>query len=293
MGSDKPLNDLLLVVISGLSGSGKSIAIKCFEDMGFFCVDNMPPPLLPVFVDLCLQSVSGIHNIVVSIDIREREFIRDFFSIFRKLKKEGYRVELIFFEAIDNILLRRFSETRRPHPLAKTSSVLEGIRIEKEQLAELRKEADRIIDTTEYTPQQLKEILTNEYRDKNDKRKIKISIISFGYKYGTPSEIDLLFDVRFIQNPNFAPMLQHLSGQDPEVIDYVLKQNETREFLEKTKDLFDFLIPLYQKEGRAYLTIAIGCTGGRHRSIAVGEMLNNHLTAKGHESSIRHRDIDR
>src|SRR3972149_959031 len=293
MRSDKSSNDLQLVIISGLSGSGKSIAIKCFEDMGFFCVDNLPPPLLSIFVDLCFQSVSGIHNVAVGVDIREREFLRGFFSIFRKLKKEGYRVELIFFEAADNILLRRFSETRRPHPLAKTISVLEGIRIEKEQLAGLRKEADRIIDTTDHTPLKLKEILTNEYRDKKDQKKIKISIKPFGYKYGTPTEIDLLFDVRFIQNPNFVPTLRPLSGQDPEVIDYILKQGETYGFLERVKDLLDFLIPLYEKEGRAYLTIAIGCTGGRHRSIVIGEIINNHLIDKGYDSSIRHRDINR
>jgi UPF0042 nucleotide-binding protein len=286
-------NDLAVIIISGLSGSGKSIAIRCFEDMGYFCVDNLPPPLLPVFVDLCCQSMSEIKNVAVGMDIRERVFLGDFFQNFKKLKEEGYRVKLIFLEAEDSVLLRRFSETRRPHPLAKTVSVLDGIRIEREHLGDLRKEADKIIDTTDCSPQQLKELLIGEYLDKAEQNAIKISVVSFGYRYGTPSEVDLLFDVRFISNPNFVPSLRPLTGQDPEVISYILKQSEVTTFLERVKNLLDFLIPQYQKEGRAYLTIAIGCTGGRHRSIAIGEILDAYLKSKGHDSSIKHRDINR
>lgn len=285
--------DLRLVIVSGLSGSGKTNALKCFEDLGFFCVDNLPPPLLPVFADLCVQSSAGIKKVAVGIDIRERDFLRDFLSASEQMKKEGYQYELIFFEAKDEVLVRRFSETRRPHPLAQKRPVLEGIHQEREQMAELKKRADRIIDTSDFTIQQLKDVVVQYYFDRGENRKPSISIISFGYKYGIPYEIDLLFDVRFLQNPNILSELKPLSGEDPVVQTYVFKRPEAEMFIEHVKSFLSFLIPFYEKEGRPYLTVAIGCTGGRHRSVAVAHRLYDDLKSSQCDVVLRHRDIHR
>jgi RNase adapter protein RapZ len=285
--------DLRLVIVSGLSGSGKTNALKCFEDLGFFCVDNLPPPLLPVFADLCVQSSAGIKKVAVGIDIRERDFLRDFLSASEQMKKEGYQYELIFFEAKDEVLVRRFSETRRPHPLAKRRPVLEGIHQEREQMAELKKRSDRIIDTSDFTIQQLKDVVVQYYFDRGENRKPSISIISFGYKYGIPYEIDLLFDVRFLQNPNIISDLKPFSGEDPVVQAYVFKRPEAEIFIEHVKSFLSFLIPFYEKEGRPYLTVAIGCTGGRHRSVAVAHRLYDDLKSSQYDVVLRHRDIHR
>jgi len=285
--------DLRLVIVSGLSGSGKTNALKCFEDLGFFCVDNLPPPLLPVFADLCVQSSTGIKKVAVGIDIRERDFLGDFLSVSERMKKEGYQYELIFFEAKDEVLIRRFSETRRPHPLAKNRPILEGIQQEREQLAELKQRADRIIDTSDFTIQQLKDVVVQYYVDHGESRKPSISIISFGYKNGIPYEIDLLFDVRFLQNPNFVAELKPLSGEDPAIQEYVFKKKEAGKFIEQVKSFLAFLVPYYEKEGRPYLTIAIGCTGGRHRSVAIARRLYDDLKAAHYDAVLRHRDIHR
>lgn len=285
--------DLRLVIVSGLSGSGKTNALKCFEDLGFFCVDNLPPPLLPVFADLCIQSSAGITKVAVGIDIRERDFLRDFLAISERLKGEGYQYELIFFEADDEVLVRRFSETRRPHPLAKNTPILEGIQKEREQLAELKKRSDRIIDTSNFTIQQLKDVIAQYYLDQGEIRKPSISVISFGYKYGIPYETDLLFDVRFLQNPNFVSELKPLSGEDPAVQDYVFRKPEADRFIELVKSFLSFLVPFYEKEGRPYLTLAIGCTGGRHRSVAIARRLHDDLKAAHYQVVLRHRDVNR
>ncbi|MBI3810797.1 MAG: RNase adapter RapZ [Nitrospirae bacterium] len=285
--------DLRLVIVSGLSGSGKTTALKCFEDLGFFCVDNLPPPLLPVFAELCMQSRTGIKKVAVGIDIRERDFLGDFLSVSEQMKKEDYQYELIFFEAKDEVLIRRFSETRRPHPLAKNRPILEGIQEEREQLAELKRRSDRIIDTSNFTIQQLKDIVVQYYVDHGEIRKPCISIISFGYKYGIPYEIDLLFDVRFLQNPNFVSELKALSGEDRAIQDYVFKKPEAETFIDHVKSFLTFLVPFYEKEGRPYLTIAIGCTGGRHRSVAIARRLYDDLKAAEYDAVLRHRDIHR
>jgi UPF0042 nucleotide-binding protein len=285
--------DLRLVIVSGLSGSGKTNALKCFEDLGFFCVDNLPPPLLPVFADLCTQSSAGITKVAVGIDIRERDFLRDFLTISDRLKGEGYQYELIFFEADDEVLVRRFSETRRPHPLARNTPILEGIKKEREQLAELKKRSDRIIDTSTFTLQQLKDVIAQNYSDQGEVRKPSISVISFGYKYGIPYETDLLFDVRFLQNPNFVSELKPLSGEDSAVQEYVFRKPEADRFIELVKSFLSFLIPFYEKEGRPYLTIAIGCTGGRHRSVAIARRLHDDLKAAHYQTVLRHRDVNR
>jgi UPF0042 nucleotide-binding protein len=282
-----------LVIVSGLSGSGKTNALKCFEDLGFFCVDNLPPPLLPVFADLCTQSSAGITKVAVGIDIRERDFLRDFLTIAERLKRDGYHCELIFFEANDEVLVRRFSETRRPHPLAKNMPILEGIQKEREQLAELKKRSDRIIDTSAFTIQQLKDVIAQYYLDQGEIRKPSISVISFGYKYGIPYETDLLFDVRFLQNPNFVSELKPLSGEDPSVQEYVFRKPEADRFIELVKSFLAFLVPFYEKEGRPYLTMAIGCTGGRHRSVAMARRLHDDLKAAHYQVVLRHRDVNR
>jgi len=285
--------DLRLVIVSGLSGSGKTNALKCFEDLGFFCVDNLPPPLLPVFADLCTQSSAGITKVAVGIDIRERDFLRDFLTISERLKGEGYHYELIFFEANDEVLVRRFSETRRPHPLARNTPILEGIQKEREQLAELKKRSDRIIDTSTFTLQQLKDVIAQNYSDQGEVRKPSISVISFGYKYGIPYETDLLFDVRFLQNPNFVSELKPLSGEDSAVQEYIFRKPEAERFIELVKSFLSFLVPFYEKEGRPYLTIAIGCTGGRHRSVAISRRLHDDLKAAHYQTVLRHRDVNR
>jgi UPF0042 nucleotide-binding protein len=240
-----------------------------------------------------VQSSTGIKKVAVGIDIRERDFLRDFLSVSDRMKKEGYQYELIFFEAKDEVLIRRFSETRRPHPLAKNRPILEGIQQEREQLAELKRRSDRIIDTSNFTIQQLKDIVVQYYVDHGESRKPNISIISFGYKYGIPYEIDLLFDVRFLQNPNIVSDLKPLSGEDPAIQEYVFKKPEAEKFIDQIKSFLAFLVPFYEKEGRPYLTIAIGCTGGRHRSVAIARRLCDDLKAAQYDVVLRHRDIHR
>ena len=280
-----------LVIISGLSGSGKSYVIKYFEDLGFFCIDNLPPQLLPKFVELCTQSRNDITKAALGIDIRERDFLGNFLNVFDQLKEQGYQMELLFLEAREEILLRRFSETRRPHPLAKGGSIVEGIKLESEKLQELRKRADKIIDTSDYHVHQLKEVITRYYLEKGENKHLNLSLISFGYKFGIPYDLDLLFDVRFLSNPNFERELKPLTGEDPRVQNYVMEQPETKTFLEKLYGFLDFLVPLYEKEGKSYLTIGIGCTGGRHRSVAVVNLLRGYLQRKGAQVHCRHRDI--
>ena len=287
------MNELRLIVVSGLSGAGKSYTIKCLEDLGFFCVDNLPPPFLPKFVDLCLQSPADIRRVALGVDIREREFLSEFLVIFDKMRHEGYTIELLFLEASEEVLVRRFSESRRPHPLAKDRPVIEGIRMERIQLQPLRDRSDQVIDTSFLSVQQLKEILTRHYVEQHEAKRLQLTMISFGYKYGIPFDADLLFDVRFLQNPQARQELKSLSGEDPKVVSYLLNDPAIGDFLRHLTDLFCFLIPLYEKDGRSYLTIGVGCTGGRHRSVAVVNELSNRLKNVGYEVSVRHRDIQR
>lgn len=285
------MKDLRVVIVSGLSGSGKSHVLRCFEDFGFFCVDNLPPPLLPKFAELCDQSVQGIRQVALGIDIRERDFLDEFFVIFDKLKTLGYPIEILFLEARDEVLVRRFSETRRPHPLAKDLPVIEGIRLERQRLQDLRKRADRILDTSDFSVHQLKEAIARYYKRDQSGLHLQITLVSFGYKFGIPYELDLLFDVRFLPNPNFVEQLKEHTGRDPRVKEYVLKETEAQLFLDGLFRLLDVTLPLYEREGRSYLTIGIGCTGGKHRSVAVVERLRDYLKDKGYVPLVRHRDI--
>ncbi len=282
-----------IIIVSGLSGSGKSVAIKCLEDMGFFCVDNLPSALVPKFVELCTQSDKKIANIALGIDVRERDFFGGFSKLYGELKEGGHEVEVLFFEASDEALARRFSESRRPHPVEKGRPLIESIRAERGMMEEIRAKADRIIDTTKLTVHQLRDQLKNDYKPKGGGEDIMVSVTSFGFKYGVPYDADLVFDVRFLPNPNFVPALKGLTGKQKPVQEFVRKNGTTAAFLRKVTGLLDFLIPLYTKEGKNYLTIAVGCTGGRHRSVAVAEFLKSRMKNKGMELQVRHRDIER
>ncbi|NGZ08523.1 MAG: RNase adapter RapZ [Nitrospira sp. LK70] len=284
---------LNLVIISGLSGSGKTYALKAFEDAGYFCIDNLPLTLLPTFVDLCNQQHSEITNVALGIDVRERAFFSDFGNILERVQALGHAVQLLFLEAREEVLIRRFSESRRPHPLLPDLPVLNGIRFEKERVAELRRRADRIIDTSDLTVHGLGELLASQFLGGPFDRRLTISIMTFGYKFGVPYDIDLLFDVRFLKNPFFVPELKPLSGDDPLVRTFVLTDPEAVSLMEHLEGLLKFLLPLFQRERRSYLTIGIGCTGGRHRSVAVASRLQESLSALGYEVGLKHRDIDK
>jgi RNase adapter protein RapZ len=282
---------LHLVIISGLSGSGKTHTIKCFEDLGFFCVDNLPPALLPTFADLCLQQGGEVTKVALGIDIRERGFFGDFFANVDRLKSLGHTVELLFLEAREEILVRRFSESRRPHPLLPHAPVLDGVRLERERMLDLRRRADRIIDTSDLTVHELRDLVAKYSHQSGEAQAMNVSVLTFGYKFGVPYDADLLFDVRFLRNPNFVPDLKPLSGEDARVQAYVMDDGEGAAFLKHLESLLTFLLPLYERERRSYLTIGIGCTGGRHRSVAIAARLQTHLAQAGRLITLRHRDL--
>ncbi len=281
---------LKLVVITGLSGAGKSHALKCFEDVGYFCVDNLPPALLPTFVELCHQQGGEIKNVALGIDIRERVFFADLTGILQRIKDLGHSVELLFLEARDAVLVRRFSESRRPHPLLPELPVLEGVRFEKERLSEIRSHADRIIDTSNLSVHELRDLLSRHFSHEQSRR-LTISLITFGYKFGVPYDIDLLFDVRFLRNPYFVPDLKPLTGEDPRVRSYVLEDPDAKGFLDRLEAFFTFLIPLFERERRSYLNVGIGCTGGRHRSVVIAKRLQESFASAGYHVTLSHRDL--
>ena len=281
---------LKLVVITGLSGAGKSHALKCFEDVGYFCVDNPPPALLPTFVELCHQQGGEIKNVALGIDIRERVFFADLTGILQRIKDLGHSVELLFLEARDAVLVRRFSESRRPHPLLPELPVLEGVRFEKERLSEIRSHADRIIDTSNLSVHELRDLLSRHFSHEQSRR-LTISLITFGYKFGVPYDIDLLFDVRFLRNPYFVPDLKPLTGEDPRVRSYVLEDPDAKGFLDRLEAFFTFLIPLFERERRSYLNVGIGCTGGRHRSVVIAKRLQESFASAGYHVTLSHRDL--
>ncbi len=286
-------NNLRVVVISGLSGAGRSSALKCFEDLGFFCIDNLPPQLLPKFVELCTQARTDISKIALGIDIRERDFFSEFENVLSELMVAGFPIEIVYLEARDEMLVRRFSETRRPHPLAMNRSVIDGIRLERDMLRWLRDKATLIIDTSDFSIHQLKNEVLRHFFEAEKNKKIMVNIISFGFKYGVPYDVDLLFDIRFLPNPNFVTNLKPLSGRDKEVSEYLEASPVTETFLEKFFPFIEFLMSQYEQEGRYYLSIGIGCTGGRHRSVFIAETLERHIEQMGYDTALRHRDIER
>ncbi len=282
-----------IVVVTGLSGSGKSTAIKAFEDLDYFCIDNLPVPLLPDLLRLCELDMPDVLKIALGIDIRERRFLKDYAKIFSSLEASGYRFEMIFLEASTDVLQRRYSQTRRVHPAAASqeSVLLDAIGSEREQLHALRSRADRIIDTGNLTVHQLKEMITRTYSTISEKEMLSVQVVSFGFKYGLPFEADQIMDVRFLPNPYFVEDLKHLDGCSPKIQAWVLQWDEARQFIEAYCGLVLKLLPCYMTEGKRYLTIGIGCTGGKHRSVVlareIGEMLRQH----SYFVNVFHRDI--
>jgi UPF0042 nucleotide-binding protein len=280
------------VVVTGLSGSGKSTALRVLEDLGFYCVDNLPVALLPRFVELWETSREEVHRVALGIDARERLFLGGFQAAFDEIRRAGVRLEVLYFEASDEVLVRRFSETRRPHPAAVGGAVEDAIRKERESLRELRALADRIVDTSALTVHELRDTL-RDMLARDATPTLTVSLVSFGYKYGLPTDADLAFDCRFLPNPFFVEELRPKTGLDAAVASYVLDRDDTREFLQHVQGLLLFSIPRYQREGKSYLTIAIGCTGGRHRSVTLVEELRWRLARSGVDVLVRHRDIER
>jgi UPF0042 nucleotide-binding protein len=281
-----------IIIITGLSGSGKSTAIKALEDVGFLCVDNLPVVLLPKFLELRKGSDSEISKLALVMDIREKEFLSTYSDILDRLRKQGYRFEILFLEASEEILLRRYSETRMQHPLTDGKSLLEAIRKEGEQLKGLKRIADKVIGTSHYNVHELKAVILGHVLKVVDTGHVEVQVLSFGYKYGIPYDADLVIDVRFLPNPYFVSELGGLDGTAPEVQAFVKKRDETPVFLKKYLDLLDYLIPLYKKEGKSYLTVAVGCTGGRHRSIVIANEIFQHLKKKTDRINLVHRDIE-
>lgn len=281
------------VVVTGLSGAGKSAAIHALEDLGYLCVDNLPTVLIPTLADLMLGEGATHEAVAVVVDARDRTFLDRFPSVFDALRdRQDLSVWLIFLEASDEALLRRFSETRRPHPLAPTASVIEGILAERVRLGPIKKMSDRVLDTSDLTVHELRRAFRELSDGGGTETQLTVTLVSFGYKYGIPVEADLLFDVRFLPNPYFVTGLRELAGTDRAVQDYVAAADTTEPFLDKTADLLNFLIPHYMAEGKSYLTIGVGCTGGRHRSVAVVERLTAMLSGmEGARWRMRHRDV--
>ena len=317
------MKNLRAILISGLSGSGKTTAIKALEDVGFYCVDNLPILLLPKFIELCEQSDGKVSRVAVVEDIRgeasyplgqqtlnpagggtgleqvggEGDFLSDSRRILQELKREGRPIEILFLESSDPILMRRFSETRRQHPLAIGGSIREGLQLERKRLQAIRDMANRVIDTSELNVHQLKEKVQQYAEEGRSAGHMTVTLLSFGYSFGIPFETDLLMDVRFLPNPYFVEELKRLKGGHPKVSEYVLQWEETKEFLRRLQDLIQFLLPLYEKEMKTHLTIAVGCTGGRHRSVVIvnrlAEMLRDELVERGVFLSVQHRDAEK
>ena len=284
---------LQFMMVTGTSGSGKTQALKCLEDLGFFCVDNLPPALFQKFTELCTQPGKDVKKVALGIDIRERAFFDDLVSNLEGLQLNGCHVELLFLEAQDDILVRRFSESRRPHPLLPQRPVIEGIQLERERLQNLRTRANRVLDTSEFSVHDLKSWMIQHYQERDDEQTLKINLLSFGYKFGVPVDVDLVFDVRFLRNPHFVPELKSLTGECAEIQEFVLDNQEGKDFLEHLRSLFAFLLPLFEREQRSYLTIAFGCTGGRHRSVAMALSMQDILKTLGYEITLRHREIQK
>lgn len=281
------------IVITGISGAGKSLVANYLEDAGFYCIDNLPPLLIPKIAEICSQSYRKMDKIALVIDIRGGELLNDLFPALDALKKDGHTYEILFMEASDNVVIKRYKESRRSHPLDHEGSLKKAIAAERRVLEKIKDHANYVIDTSNLTPKQLKEAITGIIVNSEEFGGLIINIISFGFKYGIPIECDLVFDVRFIPNPYYIESMKKHTGKHEDVRNYVLGMPETREFNEKLNALLDFLIPNYVKEGKSQLVIGIGCTGGRHRSVVIADELMKTLTEKKHRVVIEHRDIDK
>lgn len=284
---------LRALVVTGLSGSGKSTALDALEDLGFYCIDNLPVVLLPQFVELWQSSREDLHRVALGIDAREGRFLSELPRVFDEVCVSGVSLEVLYFEASDDVLVQRFSETRRPHPGDRRAGVVEAIRAEREALRGLRERADRIIDTSALTVHELRATLQEQLETGSERRTMRVVLKSFGFKYGLPSDADLAFDCRFLPNPFFVDRLRPLDGTDPDVQHFVLRNEDAAEFVDKVQALLRFALPRYQREGKSYLTIAVGCTGGRHRSVVVVETLQRALAGEGYDAWTVHRDMAR
>lgn len=283
-----------IVVITGLSGSGMSSATNAFEDLGYFCVDNLPLTLLPTFARLVQPEEDGqarIERAALVINIREGQFLSEFERALGALREQGLRVFVLFLEASDEALQRRFSETRRPHPAETGGGLLEAIRDERAAMAKIRSLADHLIDTSEHTVHTLRRLLVERFSPNMEGTPMRVQVLSFGHKYGSPPEMELLFDVRHLPNPFFVPELRDLSGHDRRVVEYLTKKPEVEETVRRFNDLLEYLLPLYKREGKSYVTVGIGCTGGRHRSVMVANALARRLRRTGYEAQAIHRDV--
>lgn len=282
-----------ILIITGLSGSGKSTVLRALEDVGYFCVDNLPLHLLPPFLAMQNGASREGRRIALGMDVRTQGFLQSYARVFRRLEKQGFKLHLIFLEADEEFLIRRFSQTRRQHPLADRDSISQALQEEVKAMAGLRSLAHRIIDTSFYNPHQLRELVKDEYSDLAPSQRMWLHLISFAYKNGIPPEADMVIDVRFLPNPYFVDHLTTLTGADPRVRDYVLEQRETQAFLEHLYNFVDYLLPCYQEEGKTHLTLAVGCTGGQHRSVVIANVLAEHLTRGNLPFTLNHRDMPR
>lgn len=285
------MQEIKIVIITGLSGSGKSTAIRALEDLGFFCVDNLPPILLPKFIELCKVSSGEFSRVAMVMDVRERAFLKEYPSVFKELREKGQEIKILFLESSNEVLVKRFKETRRQHPLAKKGSVIDGINEERDKLSDLRMIASEIIDSSSFSIHQLRELIIQIFSRFPHERRMSTILTSFGYKFGIPYDVDLVMDVRFLPNPFFVSELRNFTGNDDRVYNYVMKNEIAESFQKKFFTLINFLIPHYEKEGKTYLNIAVGCTGGQHRSVAVINSLEKFLSKKKYQIRVIHRDL--
>jgi RNase adapter protein RapZ len=285
--------EIELVIITGMSGAGKTVAVQSFEDMGYFCVDNLPPALIPKFIDLVENSDGSMQKVALVIDLRGREFFDQLFEAINIVAEESkVTPRILFLDAEDEALVQRYKETRRSHPLSDNNSPLAGIQVEREMLDDLKGQAQVIINTTGLKPLELRERILSHFAS-DQKETFHVHILTFGFKHGLPIDSDLVFDVRFLPNPHYIDHMRPQTGLDKEVSDYVLKWGETKKFIEKLDDLLQYMLPHYQREGKSQLIIAIGCTGGKHRSVTLGEYFQTRLTSLGYRTSVTHRDVEK
>lgn len=285
------MEDFRLVIITGMSGAGKTQVSRHMEDLGYFCVDNLPPMFIPKFAELCTHSSGSVHKVALVVDTRGREFFDKMIHILDSMDESGMKYEMLFMEASDATIIRRYKESRRRHPMAPNSRISEGIAKERERLARVRARATHIIDTSDMKKSSLKEKIIRWFGNSSESNSMNITVVSFGFKHGMPLDADLMLDVRFLPNPYYIDSMRHKSGAVPEVAEYIWKWPVTKEFVAKLNDLVEFLVPNYIKEGKSQLVIAIGCTGGMHRSVFIANRVYTLLCNKGYGVNIEHRDV--
>jgi UPF0042 nucleotide-binding protein len=287
------LDGFRLLIITGLSGAGKTQVVRSLEDMGFFCVDNLPPALIAKFAELCRQSAGKVSKIALFVDIRGGDFFDTLVQVLEEIEHDGINYEILFLEASEETLIRRYKETRRRHPLAPQGRLVDGIRKERNKLEHLKGRANYIIDTSDMSTAQLRTAIEDLFTDGREKERMSITVVSFGFKYGIPKDADMVFDVRFLPNPYYVEAMRNYRGIEPFVNEYIWKWPITQKFMEKLWGLVEFLVPHFVKEGKGQLIIAVGCTGGLHRSVAIAQKLHEELSGQNYKSSIVHRDIEK